>query len=114
MQVKSIASLVLLILLGTTAASATPGKDNYDKLCLQCHGATGGGDGPVGLALPEGMKPASFQAGAFKFASDLAKFKELITKGGAAVGLNPMMPPQAGLADKDLEDLYAYVKSLKK
>jgi copper transport protein len=34
-----------------TAASITQGRDIYEQHCLQCHGPTGEGDGPVGLTL---------------------------------------------------------------
>ena len=95
-------------------ADLESGKKKYTELCASCHGDSGAGDGPVGKALPPAMKPRNFQEGAFKYATDLPKFTELLKKGGAAVGLNPMMPPQSGLQDGDYENLYAYVQSLKK
>ena len=93
---------------------AAKGKEKYDQLCAQCHGPKGAGDGPVGLSLPEAMKPADLALGHYKFATDAAKFEELLTKGGAAVGLNPLMPPQAGLSKEDIDNLHAYIQSMKK
>lgn len=89
------------------------GKAKYDQLCAQCHGPKGAGDGPVGASLPPAMKPADLSKGAYKFAVDAEKFKELLAKGGAAVGLNALMPPQAGLSDEDVANLYAFILSLK-
>jgi len=99
-----------------TFADGNPakGKVNFDKLCAQCHGTLGAGDGPVGASLPPNMKPADMTKAQFKFVTDLTKFTELLHKGGAAVGLNPLMSPQASLSDQDIADLYAYVQSLKK
>ena len=96
------------------AGDIAKGKAQFATLCATCHGAAGAGDGPVAAALPPDQKPANFVSGAFKFATDEAKFKELLHKGGAGVGLNPLMPPQAGLSDADISDLYAYVQSLRK
>jgi cytochrome c6 len=93
---------------------AAKGKAKYEQLCLSCHGATGAGDGPTGQALPPTMKPRNLAAGEMKFATDEKKFAELLSKGGAGVGLNPLMPAQAGLTPEDIANLYAYVISLKK
>lgn len=96
------------------AADASKGKESYDKICVQCHGAKGLGDGPIGLALPEASRPASLATGEFKFAKSDEKMIELIKKGGAAVGLNPLMPAQASLDDEAIKNIIAYVRSLKK
>jgi mono/diheme cytochrome c family protein len=111
-----ISALVLSILCVPAAvmADAAAGKAKYDMLCASCHGLTGAADGPVAQSLPEGSKPGNFQTGVFKFATDEAKFKELLRKGGAVVGLNALMPPQSGLTEAEMSDLYAYVMSLKK
>jgi cytochrome c553 len=96
------------------AGDATAGKAKFDQLCAQCHGATGAGDGPVGASLPPEMKPADLSKGEYKFAATQEKFAELLQKGGAAVGLNPLMPPQSGLTEDDVANLYAYIQSLVK
>jgi cytochrome c1 len=64
--------------------------------------------------LPEGQKPRNLTAGANKYATDDAKLKEIIKKGGAAVGLSVLMPAQADLTDEQLGDLVAFLNSLKK
>ncbi len=117
---KKILKIVALLLLTFSSSSLSAeadkakGKDSYVKLCVTCHGETGAGDGPVGAALPEGMKPRNFQKDEFKFATDLAKFTKLVKEGGAAVGLNALMPAQADVTDEDIANIYAYVLSLKK
>jgi high-affinity iron transporter len=115
---KIICLAILTNLVISSSVFAAPdvakGKEKYNQLCLSCHGASGAGDGPVGASLPPAMKPANFQDGKYKFATDMAKFKELLQKGGAAVGLNALMPAQAGLTDDDVANLYAFVQSLKK
>lgn len=107
--------LITICLISNNAyADKAKGKELFDARCVSCHGSLGAGDGPVAAALPEGQKPANFQAGKFKYAVDDAKLKEVIHKGGAAVGLSPMMAAQADLSDADLSSLVEYVKSLKK
>ena len=110
-------SLALLATYGTVSAHAADmekGKTLYTQRCAGCHGDKGAGDGPVAQALPPDQKPRNFQEGGFKFATDDAKMKELFKKGGAGVGLSPLMPPQPDLSDPDLESLVLVVKSLKK
>ncbi|MDZ4785215.1 MAG: cytochrome c [bacterium] len=95
------------------ASDAVKGKEKFETLCASCHGATGAGDGAIAAAFPADQKPRNLKTGPFKFATDEAKFKELLKKGGASVGLSPLMPMQAGLTDQDIDNVYAYIKSLK-
>ncbi len=100
----------------TTAAHAVDmekGKTLYSQRCATCHGEKGAGDGPIGASLPPEQKPRNFQQGGYKYATDDDKFKELIKKGGAAVGLSMLMPAQADLSDDDIESVLLYVHSLK-
>jgi len=96
------------------AADVARGKQLYSDRCMTCHGAEGAGDGPVALSLPPEMKPQNLKSGKMKYATDDAKLKELLKKGGAGVGLNALMPPQADLSDADLDAIVAYVHALKK
>ena len=96
------------------AADLVRGKALFEERCTSCHGALGAGDGPVAAALPADQKPRNLQEPARKFATDLAKFKELLKKGGGSVGLNPLMPPQPDLNEADLDSVIAYSESLKK
>ncbi len=119
MRVSNYLLAFFALFLGTAsvalaAGDAAQGKAKYDMLCVTCHGTGGAGDGPVAMGLPETMKPANLTKGVFKFATDQAKFTELLAKGGAGVGLSPVMPMQGGLTPEDIANLYAYVQSLKK
>ena len=113
--------LAVLTILGVSTfisnsafADLAKGKELFSQRCASCHGELGAGDGPVAMALPPEMKPRDLQKYDVKYAKDDAKFKELLKKGGAAVGLNPMMPPQPDLSDADIDSVIAFVHSLKK
>ena len=96
------------------AADLAKGKALFAERCSSCHGANGAGDGPIAQSLPPESKPRNLQTEPFKFATDDAKLKELLLKGGAAVGLNVLMPPVVGVSDEDLASIMAYVHSIKK
>ncbi len=96
------------------AADLAKGKALFAERCASCHGALGAGDGPIAAALPPEAKPRDLSKGEYKFATDAAKFKELLQKGGAAVGLNPLMSGAPGASDADIENIYVFVQSLKK
>jgi mono/diheme cytochrome c family protein len=95
------------------AADTVKGASLYAQRCAMCHGEKGAGDGPVAATIPEGMKPRNLAAGGYKYATDDAKFKELLQKGGAGVGLSPLMPAQSDLKPEDLDNIIAFVKTLK-
>ncbi len=95
------------------AADLEKGKTLYAQRCASCHGDKGAGDGPIALSLPAEQKPANMQKGVYKFAKDDDKFKELMKKGGAAVGLNVLMPAQSDLKEDEVESLLLFVHSLK-
>jgi mono/diheme cytochrome c family protein len=96
------------------AADLAKGKTLYSQRCSTCHGEKGAGDGPIALSLPAEQKPRNLQEGKNKFATDDDKFRQLIKKGGAAVGLNVLMPAQSDLKDDDIDSLLLFVHSLKK
>jgi len=98
----------------TLAADAAKGATLFAQRCAMCHGEKGAGDGALSATMPEGQKPRNLSAGGNKYATDDAKLKEIIKKGGAAVGLSVLMPAQADLSDEQLGDLVAFVNSLKK
>jgi mono/diheme cytochrome c family protein len=113
---KAILCLVALSSLTTQAhaADVNAGQTLFAQRCAMCHGEKGAGDGALAATMPEGQKPRNLTTGANKYATDDAKLKEIIQKGGAAVGLSVMMPGQADLNDAQLGDLIAFIHSLKK
>lgn len=96
------------------AADIAKGQAIFAQRCVMCHGDKGAGDGALAATMPEGQKPRNLTTGQNKYATDDAKLKEIISKGGAAVGLSVLMPAQSDLNDAQLGDLVAFIKSLKK
>ena len=92
---------------------AKAGKAVYEsKKCASCHGESGAGDGAMGQKLKD--KPSNWTAGGGGLKGmDDQQISDSIKKGGAAVGKSKLMPASK-LSDKELSDVVAYVKSLKK
>jgi len=104
------------------AADVEAGKAKFLSLCVACHGESGKGDGPTGLALKAAGQPAprDFTIGEFVLDPDKdgtkgsdSDLKEVITKGALVFGGSPLMAPIAGLSDADLDNLIAFIRSLK-
>lgn len=93
------------------AADADAGKTKFQQFCATCHGPAGAGDGPAAAALrpqPRALDDAEWQESV-----DDDYLKKVITEGGAAVGLSPMMTPWGhALKGEDLENVVAYIRSL--
>jgi mono/diheme cytochrome c family protein len=104
------------------AADVEAGKAKFLSLCVSCHGESGKGDGPTGKALAAAGQPAprDFTIGEFVIDADKdgktgtdADLKEVITKGALVFGGSAMMAPIMGLTDADLDNLIAFIRSLK-
>ena len=122
---KRIFLLTLSVLLGT-AATASPslagdaeaGKTIFVANCSSCHGVTGKGDGPVGMALDP--RPRDLSVGEFKFDTDNdgkagsdTDIKNVIQKGAGAYGGSMLMAPWPTLSDGDIENVIVYIRTLK-
>jgi Cytochrome C oxidase, cbb3-type, subunit III len=90
-------------------ASGLPVPELYLECCAQCHGKTGGGDGPSADGLPN--RPRNFtDCKTMDGIPDAVLFKA-IKKGGAAVGLQDSMPSwEAALDDGQIRELIQYVR----
>lgn len=104
------------------AGDVEAGREKFQALCASCHGPEGKGDGPTGKALAAAGQPAprDLSKGNFKFDTDDdgkagtdTDIKNVITKGAMAYGGSAMMAPVAGLSDQDLDNLVAFIRSLK-
>lgn len=86
------------------AAAIARGKQLYQSVCIACHGSSGAGDGPAGLALP--VPPGNLTSSEASAQSDGA-FHWKIVNGRAP------MPGFAGAYGKDdLWKLVSYIRTL--
>ena len=116
--VAATAFAALLVPTAALAADAAAGKTIFITNCASCHGETGKGDGPVGASL--NPPPRDFSVGDFKFDTDGdgeagtdTDLKNVIKNGAAAYGGSPLMAPWPTLSDTDLDNVIAYIRSLK-
>lgn len=83
------------------------GKKVYTNTCAACHGATGAGNGPAGMAL--NPKPRNFTKEKFKQGSTEAALTRTIENG---VPGTPMVAWKSTLKPDDIKNVVAYVRSL--
>src|SRR4030095_10037164 len=101
---------VVITGLALSARSAAPAAENlppaavkeadtiYQTRCIGCHGPTGKGDGPIGMAL--NPKPRDLAADAWQKSVTDEHIEKIILGGGPAVGKSPMMPANSDLNAK--------------
>ena len=113
------AAIAVLIPAAASAGDAAAGKAVFDVNCATCHGMLGKGDGVLSAAL--NPKPRDLSSGEFKFDTDGdgkngtdADLKNVIAQGAAAFGGSPLMAPWPALADADVANVIAYIRSLAK
>ena len=105
-----------------TAAPSTPapmltyearsGRDVYRHYCQSCHGETGAGDGFNAYNLDP--HPRDFSDPGFQKKTD-ADLRDAIRRGGAGVGLSPLMPPWGRtLSDRKIDDVVLYLRTLRR
>jgi mono/diheme cytochrome c family protein len=98
-------ALMLLAITPALAADAAAGHAVFDKKCKTCHGATGEGNPGMAKALNVAIQPLG--SAEVQKMSD-ADLKNVITKGKGK------MKPPAGLSDADVDNVIAFVRTLKK
>ena len=101
-QVIGLAAACFITGLWPTAAwgaSAEAGKAVYNAKCKACHGTDGQGNPAMAKMMKVEMKPLSETS---------ADVKKVVTEGTGK------MKPVGGLAGADLDNVVAYVQSLKK
>jgi mono/diheme cytochrome c family protein len=106
------AGVVLIVSLPSIArGDMEQGKRLYQENCTPCHGKLGKGDGDGARSLP--VRPADHTNGAVMSGRSDAFLRDVITKGGSAMGLSSFMPAWQGLfKDSEILDLVSYVRSL--
>lgn len=89
----------------TLWAGATEGKEIYAKSCKSCHGAEGQGNPAIAKAMKVELR--SLASPEVQSQSD-AELKDAITKGKGK------MKPITNLTPKQVDDVVAYIRTLKK
>ena len=98
-------SLTISMGLAVAAGDAAAGKAVYIKSCQTCHGATGVANPKIASMMKVDMKDLG-SAEIQKISDE--DLKETITKGKGK------MKPVKTVAGKDMDNVVAYVRSLKK
>jgi mono/diheme cytochrome c family protein len=93
------------ILTPASAAVAKDGEPVYAAKCKNCHGADGAGNPSIAKMMNVTMKPLSSAEVQAKSDADL---KMVITAGSGK------MKPVAGVAAGDVDNVIAYIRTLKK
>lgn len=95
----------------SSQADSERGRRIYRENCVPCHGQSGKGDGLGAKTLP--VRPADHtNAKAMKSRTD-AFLRDVIAKGGSAMGLSSFMPAWEGiLKDEQIQDLVDYIRTL--
>jgi hypothetical protein len=81
-----------------TLADRKEAETLFTNLCVTCHGQSGTGDGPGAVALDP--KPRNYTDKAWQASVTDEALREIIVRGGAAVGKSLNMPPNPQLRDK--------------
>ena len=85
------------------------GRGIYQGRCALCHGKGGEGDGKMSRII---KKPPPFDLTKSKMPD--AYLKEIINKGGKALGRSSRMPPwSTDLSDKEVDSVILYIKTLR-
>lgn len=88
---------------------AAKGKETFQTTCAACHGAEGKGDGVAAQALDP--KPRNLNDAAYVSTLSDEHLYKVISEGGAAVGLSPMMAAWGGtLSEQDIWNVVAYLR----
>jgi mono/diheme cytochrome c family protein len=106
-----IVAAILLLCCSKAFADIEQAKRIYRENCAPCHGEVGKGDGVGARSLP--VRPADHTNPAVMNLRSDTFLRDVIAKGGSAMGLSSFMPAWQGVFKaKEIEDLVAYIRSL--
>jgi mono/diheme cytochrome c family protein len=87
------------------------GKGVFIHYCQACHGETGAGDGFNAFNL--NPRPRDLSDAAFHKKKTDAELADTVRRGGAGVGLSPLMPPWGNtLSRRQVDEVVRYVRGL--
>jgi mono/diheme cytochrome c family protein len=95
---------------GGASDGAAKAQALFGQMCATCHGASGHGDGPMAKALTP--KPRDYTDPAWQASVTDDQIRDIIIKGGAAVGKSSTMPPWPDVA-KEPGELDALVQIIR-
>ena len=81
------------------SAGESKARQRFGTLCITCHGSSGRGNGPAGMALQP--RPRDFTDFRWQDSVTDQHIKQIILRGGAAVGKSPLMPANPDLEGQD-------------
>jgi mono/diheme cytochrome c family protein len=105
MKTVILGCIVAAVVWAAPAGTASAGKEIYDKTCKTCHGADGGGNPAIAKMMKVELHPLGSKDVQGKTDEEL---KKIISQGTGK------MKPVAGVSGKQIDDVVAYVRSLKK
>jgi len=89
------------------------GRETFQHYCKICHGETGAGDGFNAFNLDP--HPRDLSDPAFQKTKTDGDLKDVIQRGGAGVGLSPLMPPWGRtLSTAQVDEVVLYLRTFKK
>ena len=104
MKTIALAVLSSIAFAGLAVAAAAEGKDVFTAKCAPCHGANGEGKAAIGKMYGVTQRPLASKE--VQAQSD-ADIKKAITAGKGK------MKPVTGVAEKQADDVVAYIRTLK-
>ncbi|EGG99094.1 hypothetical protein imdm_1516 [gamma proteobacterium IMCC2047] len=94
-----------------TLVSATDAKEIFVTNCSRCHGESGQANGPDSQLL--GVNIADFSTAEFQTRRSDDELLKIISNGGGAAGLSPLMPPWKGILDEqEINALIGHIRGL--
>src|SRR5437879_9776205 len=106
--------MMLAVLAVLTIQGPSPndsGAAIFRNSCRMCHGANGRGDSTMIARL--GVRPANLARCSESTAEPEGRWRQVVTRGGAAVGLSDRMPAfGASLTPRQIDAVVRYIRSL--
>lgn len=108
----AIMTFAVLMTLGKGISYAATADENYKWYCVQCHGASGKGDG-INVTKDMAVTPRNHASAADMSKLTDADITNAIADGGPANSKSALMPPFGKtLTAEEIKDLVAYLRKM--